>query len=193
MKEMVDEPFNFVTQRMVCTGTELCSSCSTNIPFRTKGQLSLASVQHCYLTCPGKARRALIHSGTKIFAGLRALCTPVSNFHYNVVCSSVEFPHIASIDTVGTIHIVTHDFAHLLQMLAAMLHFLLGMIENPVALEKARSEIDAVIGPNRLPTFSDRPHLPYLECVMSETLRWGVPVPLGKLQNACSLIGLIWT
>ncbi|KAH9950732.1 cytochrome P450 [Amylocystis lapponica] len=63
--------------------------------------------------------------------------------------------------------------------LTVMSHFLLAMMEYPEALAKARKEIDTVVGPNRLPTFSDRPSLPYLECVMSETLRWGIPVPLG--------------
>jgi len=63
--------------------------------------------------------------------------------------------------------------------LTAMSQFLLGIMENPEALAKAQKEIDSVVGPNRLPTFADRPALPYLECVMSEALRWGVAVPLG--------------
>ncbi|OCH88011.1 cytochrome P450 [Obba rivulosa] len=57
-------------------------------------------------------------------------------------------------------------------------HFLLAMLLHPHVLEKAQHEIDTVVGSGRLPTFSDRPSLPYLECVMSECLRWGVPVPL---------------
>ncbi|EMD36507.1 hypothetical protein CERSUDRAFT_115561 [Gelatoporia subvermispora B] len=57
-------------------------------------------------------------------------------------------------------------------------HFLLAMLLHPEVLEKVQHEIDTVVGSERLPTFSDRPSLPYLECVMSECLRWGVPVPL---------------
>lgn len=61
----------------------------------------------------------------------------------------------------------------------AAMHFILAMVLHPDVLAKAQSEMDAVVGPGRLPTFSDRPALPYLEAVMSEVLRWGVPVPLG--------------
>lgn len=57
--------------------------------------------------------------------------------------------------------------------------FLLAMILHPEVLRKAQAELDAVVGPARLPTFADRPALPYLDAVMSEVLRWGVPVPLG--------------
>ncbi|EPT04818.1 hypothetical protein FOMPIDRAFT_1112479 [Fomitopsis schrenkii] len=57
-------------------------------------------------------------------------------------------------------------------------HFILAMILHPEVLARVQEEIDTVVGSGRLPTFSDRASLPYLESVMSETLRWGVPVPL---------------
>ena len=57
-------------------------------------------------------------------------------------------------------------------------HFLLALLNNPSVLRTAQAEMDRVLG-SRLPTFSDRGQLQYLECVMSEVLRWGVPVPLG--------------
>ncbi|KAJ7250711.1 cytochrome P450 [Mycena rebaudengoi] len=57
-------------------------------------------------------------------------------------------------------------------------HFLLAMILHPEVLAKAQKEIDTVVGTNRLPTFSDRPSLPYIDCILSETLRWGAPVPM---------------
>jgi cytochrome P450 len=37
---------------------------------------------------------------------------------------------------------------------------------------KAQQEIDAVVGSNRLPSFSDRDSLPYLEAVFQEVLRY---------------------
>ncbi|KAH9894123.1 cytochrome P450 [Cubamyces lactineus] len=58
-------------------------------------------------------------------------------------------------------------------------HFLLLMQLHPDVAAKARAEIDSVVGTDRLPTFSDRPSLPYVDAVMSECLRWGAPVPLG--------------
>ncbi|KAI0643677.1 cytochrome P450 [Trametes meyenii] len=63
--------------------------------------------------------------------------------------------------------------------LTAIRHFLLLMQLHPEVAAKARREIDAVVGTDRLPTFSDRPSLPYVDAVMSECLRWGAPVPLG--------------
>jgi cytochrome P450 len=53
------------------------------------------------------------------------------------------------------------------------------MITHPEILKKVQKEMDEVVGTDRLPTFDDRPSLPYLECIMSEVLRWGVPVPMG--------------
>lgn len=53
------------------------------------------------------------------------------------------------------------------------------MITHPEVMKKAQAEIDSVVGSDRLPTFSDRSSLPYLDCVMTEVLRMGVAVPLG--------------
>ncbi|KAJ6550361.1 cytochrome P450 [Mycena sp. CBHHK59/15] len=52
------------------------------------------------------------------------------------------------------------------------------MLENSHILEKLQQEIDTVVGRERLPDFYDRPNLPYAEAVLSETWRWGVPVPI---------------
>ncbi|KAF8991668.1 cytochrome P450 [Cyathus striatus] len=57
-------------------------------------------------------------------------------------------------------------------------HFLLAMILHPHVFEKVQHEMDLVVGVERLPTFLDRVNLPFLECVMSEIWRWGVPVPI---------------
>ncbi|KAJ7080613.1 cytochrome P450 [Mycena belliarum] len=56
--------------------------------------------------------------------------------------------------------------------------FLLAMVLHPEVLAKAQKEIDSVIGPERLPKLSDRASLPYVEAILNETYRWGVPVPL---------------
>ncbi|GBE84714.1 O-methylsterigmatocystin oxidoreductase [Sparassis crispa] len=37
---------------------------------------------------------------------------------------------------------------------------------------KAQAEIDQVIGPDRLPDFSDRDALPFVECILQETMRY---------------------
>ncbi|OAX32461.1 cytochrome P450 [Rhizopogon vinicolor AM-OR11-026] len=63
---------------------------------------------------------------------------------------------------------------------SSVLHtFILAMILFPEVQEKARAEIDSVVGEDRLPTFGDRDSLPYIEAIICETMRWHPPVPLG--------------
>ncbi len=48
----------------------------------------------------------------------------------------------------------------------------------PDVQRKAQAEIDAVVGPDRMPTFADRPNLPYVDAMVKEILRWHAVVPL---------------
>ncbi|PCH38616.1 cytochrome P450 [Wolfiporia cocos MD-104 SS10] len=57
--------------------------------------------------------------------------------------------------------------------------FALTMVLHPQVLRKAQEEIDRVVGPDRLPEFSDRAALPYVESVINEVYRWNVSAPLG--------------
>jgi hypothetical protein len=56
----------------------------------------------------------------------------------------------------------------------------LAMALYPEVQKKAQAEIDAVVGPNRLPDFPDRPSLPYINAVIKESLRWNVVLPFGR-------------
>ncbi|KAJ6496168.1 cytochrome P450 [Mycena sanguinolenta] len=62
--------------------------------------------------------------------------------------------------------------------ISTVAHFLLAMMDHPSILNKLQQEVDSVVGHDRLPNFGDRSRLPYLEAVLSETWRWGVPVPI---------------
>jgi hypothetical protein len=53
------------------------------------------------------------------------------------------------------------------------------MILFPEAAAKAQNEIDAVVGSDGLPSFEDRPHLPYVNALVKELLRWNSVTPLG--------------
>ena len=53
-----------------------------------------------------------------------------------------------------------------------MYTFFLCMTLYPEAQRKAQAEIDRVVGRSRLPDFEDRESLPYLDCVISEVLRY---------------------
>jgi cytochrome P450 len=57
--------------------------------------------------------------------------------------------------------------------------FFLAMTLHPEVLCKARDEIDRVVGTHRLPTFSDRESLPYVEAVVKESFRWHPIGPMG--------------
>jgi len=57
--------------------------------------------------------------------------------------------------------------------------FVLSMVLFPDAQRRAQKEIDTVVGSDRLPDFSDRGSLPFVEAVLLETLRWHPAVPLG--------------
>ena len=53
------------------------------------------------------------------------------------------------------------------------------MILNPEVQSKAQEELDRVVGPNRLPEFSDESELPYIRAICKEILRWQPSLPLG--------------
>lgn len=49
----------------------------------------------------------------------------------------------------------------------------------PEAQKKAQLELDKVIGNDRLPEAADRDHLPYVNALLLEVVRWYPVVPLG--------------
>ena len=49
----------------------------------------------------------------------------------------------------------------------------------PEVQRRGQAEIDAVVGPDRLPTFDDRDRLPYVNAMVKEIIRWAPPVPMG--------------
>jgi len=61
----------------------------------------------------------------------------------------------------------------------SMTNFILAMILHPEIQQKARAEIDAVVGRDRLPDFSDRGSMPFMDCILKEVLRWKPVTPLG--------------
>jgi cytochrome P450 len=57
------------------------------------------------------------------------------------------------------------------------------MLLNPDALAKAQAEIDAIIGPDRLPGVQDRQSLPYVNALIKEVLRFEPVTPMGLLHS----------
>ncbi|KAI2466346.1 putative cytochrome P450 oxidoreductase OrdA-like protein [Annulohypoxylon bovei var. microspora] len=56
--------------------------------------------------------------------------------------------------------------------------FFLAMTVYPEVQKKAQEEIDRVVGQDRLPTMADREHLPYVEAMVKEVLRWHPVAPM---------------
>lgn len=50
---------------------------------------------------------------------------------------------------------------------------------NPEVFQKARAEIDRVVGTERLPSFDDRPDLRYIDYLVEEASRWRPLSPIG--------------
>ncbi|KAL6246937.1 hypothetical protein RBB50_006244 [Rhinocladiella similis] len=81
-----------------------------------------------------------------------------------------------------------HEAAYAVGMLCTVAIFTIGgplygffmmMVLHPEWQEKARAEVDALIGDNRIVELSDSPDLPILRACIKETLRYLPPVPLG--------------
>ncbi|KAF9016298.1 cytochrome P450 [Hymenopellis radicata] len=67
---------------------------------------------------------------------------------------------------------------------AVLTSFMLCAVIHPEIQAKAQAEIDLVVGKSRLPNFEDRPHLPYVEAMLLETLRWNPALPMGFMHRS---------
>lgn len=67
---------------------------------------------------------------------------------------------------------------------AVLMNFMLVMILHPDVQQKAQKLVDSVVGPKRLPTFHDRPSLPYIDAILRECLRWHPVFPLAIMHAA---------
>jgi cytochrome P450 len=54
----------------------------------------------------------------------------------------------------------------------------LALALYPAVQKKAQAEIDAVVGPHRLPDFEDRASLLYIDAIVKESIRWHLVLPL---------------
>ena len=67
------------------------------------------------------------------------------------------------------------------ETVSSMYSFFLALVLFPEAQRRAQAELDVVIGRERLPTFSDRPRLPYIEALCKELMRWQMVTPIGAI------------
>ncbi len=62
-----------------------------------------------------------------------------------------------------------------------MSSFFLALALFPEVQRRAQTELDIVIGRDQLPTFDDRPRLPYIEALCKELMRWNMVTPIGTI------------
>ncbi|KAF8504866.1 cytochrome P450 [Russula emetica] len=60
----------------------------------------------------------------------------------------------------------------------------LALVLFPQVQRRAQAELDVVVGRDRLPMFDDRPHLPYIEAICKELMRWLIVAPLGVTHSS---------
>lgn len=70
-----------------------------------------------------------------------------------------------------------------LQTISTLLSFVLAMLVHPEVQKRAQQELDDVLAMDHLPTFADRPDLPYIDCIAWECLRWYPVLPLGVAHS----------
>ncbi|KAF8507777.1 cytochrome P450 [Gautieria morchelliformis] len=90
--------------------------------------------------------------------------------------------YAAGSDTVALLSaspILPHTDQDILQTVHVLHMFILAMVLSPEVQKKAQAELDAVVGPSRLPEFGDRDNLPYINALCKEILRWHPLLPLG--------------
>lgn len=72
------------------------------------------------------------------------------------------------------------------QTVSAITTFFLAMCTHPEVQRAGQSELDRIVGNERLPTMSDRPSLPYVNAIVKEVMRWGPVVPGGMNSQEIS-------
>jgi cytochrome P450 len=86
-------------------------------------------------------------------------------------------------DVAGTFYLAANDTT-----VSAITSFFLAVLVYPEVQREAQAELDRVVGRSRLPEFSDKDQLPYLDGVMRECLRWLPVLPTGEDQSVCGRV-----
>jgi len=69
------------------------------------------------------------------------------------------------------------EFYMSVQTVFSLITFILAMVLYPDVMRRAHEELDAVVGQDRIPEFSDKPFLPYVCAIVKEVLRWHPVAP----------------
>ena len=87
----------------------------------------------------------------------------------------------------GTVRVSYNTLHYLLrtvmQTISSILSLFLALTLFPRVQRRAQAELDIVVGRDRLPTFDDRPRLPYVEALCKELTRWQMVTPIGMVRS----------
>jgi hypothetical protein len=114
---------------------------------------------------------------------LGSMYTGNAHIHGRVTCTPLTYGGFLSAGS-GAVGISRRsrtltDTYKYVKTVAAITQLFLALVLYPQVQKRAQAELDAVVGRDRLPTFSDRPRLPYIEAICREVLRWQVVAPIG--------------
>jgi hypothetical protein len=73
------------------------------------------------------------------------------------------------------------------QTASSVMSFVVAALTRPEIQKMAQVELDAVTGRERLPTFEDRPRLPFVDAICKEVIRWRPVTPIGELLPSLHL------
>ena len=68
-----------------------------------------------------------------------------------------------------------------------MTFLFMALVLFPQVQRRAQAELDDVVGRDRLPTFDDRPRLPYIVALCKELMRWQMVTPIGRIRSVLQL------
>ncbi|KAF5365306.1 hypothetical protein D9758_005453 [Tetrapyrgos nigripes] len=68
--------------------------------------------------------------------------------------------------------------------MSAISTFFLAMSLYPHVQSKGQEELNTVLGKGRMPTFDDRPSLPFIEAIFREVMRWHPALPMGVAHDS---------
>jgi cytochrome P450 len=79
-----------------------------------------------------------------------------------------------------------HDF----QTVSSLSSLFLALVLYPEVQKRAQAELDSVVSRDRMPTYDDKPRLPYIEAISKELMRWQMVTPMGA-DVQCSIHVLV--